>query len=118
MESGGMQLNFRWITIAVFGLIIVTMGCSRTVQKELIATGGSRADGTVQLSFEHGSLEKPQLDLIQGLATAKQRCAAWGYSDAEQFGGNARQCQVPSQYGCMRWYVTVTYQCLGKPKRN
>ena len=97
-------------------LCIAVVGCVSSVQKDLIATGGSRADGTIQLSFEHSNLEKPQLDLAKGLETARARCKAWGYSDAEQFGGTARQCQVPNQYGCMRWFVTVTFQCLGKPK--
>jgi hypothetical protein len=87
------------------------LGCS--TNKELVATGGSRADGTVNLSYELGSLEKPKLNLEKGLATARDRCRAWGYSDAEPFGGETRQCQAPSQYGCVRWLITLTYQCLG-----
>ena len=68
------------------------------------------------MSYELGQFEKPQIDLAKGLETAKQRCSAWGYKDAEQFGGTARQCQLQNNYGCTRWYVTVNYQCLSKPK--
>jgi hypothetical protein len=92
-------------------LALCVAGCARN--KELIATGGSRADGTVTMSYEFGALENPKLDIAQGVASATERCRAWGYTSAEPFGGDMRQCQAPSQYGCMRWLVSVTYQCLG-----
>ena len=112
-----MHMNKNNKTYLVLFIVGLTLGsCATTVKKELVATGGSRADGTVQLSFEHGSLEKPQLDEAQGLETARVRCRAWGYSDAQTFGGMARNCQLANQYGCTRWYVTINYQCLGKPK--
>lgn len=90
------------------------IGCSS--KKELIATGGSRADGTVTLSYEYGAFEKPQLSMDQGVATATQRCNAWGYPGAEPFGGEQRQCQIASQYGCSRWFVSMTFQCTGKQR--
>lgn len=94
---------------------IILSGCAS--KKELVATGGSRSDGTVVLSYEHSPLERPQLDAAQGLVTARQRCAAWGYSDAEAFGGVTRQCQSPTyDGGCYRWFVSMTYQCLGAGK--
>jgi YecR-like lipoprotein len=74
-------------------------GCARS--KELVATGGSRADGTF------GALENPKLDFSQGVSKARDRCRAWGYTDAEPFGGETRQCNAPSQYGCMRWFVSM-----------
>lgn len=80
----------------------------------LVPTGGSRADGTVVLSYEHSSLSKPQVDLAQGSQVAAERCRAWGYSSAAPFGGETRQCQAPGGYGgCYRWLASVTYQCLG-----
>jgi hypothetical protein len=57
--------------------------------------------------------KSPVLNLAQGSAAARERCAAWGYSDAAPFGGETRQCQAPSEYGCMRWFVSLTYQCGG-----
>jgi len=85
-------------------------------QKELMSTGGSRSDGTVNLSFEYGMFEKPQVDWNQANAEAAQRCSTWGYSGAERFGGNMQKCEAVNGYGnCMRWLVTVTYQCTGAP---
>jgi len=85
-------------------------------QKELVSTGGSRADGTVNLSFEYGMFEKPQVDWNQASNEAAQRCAAWGYTGAERFGGNQQKCESVNGYGdCLQWLVTVTYQCTGTP---
>jgi hypothetical protein len=73
------------------------------------ATGGSKADGTVDLSFNYGLFEKPVVDWQAALVTAKQKCAAWGYKDAESFGGQKRSCQDGD---CDNVIVTVTYQCI------
>jgi len=97
--------------LLVAGLALALIGCAKN--KELVATGGSRSDGTITLSYEYGGVEIPKLNLEQGVATARDRCRAWGYSDAEPFGGETKQCNAPSQYGCMRWFVSMTFQCLG-----
>jgi hypothetical protein len=93
--------------------LLVAAGCVSTVNKDLVATGGSRADGTVNLSYEQASFEQVKLDPAKGLSTARERCNAWGYQDAEPFGGETRQCQASNQYGCLQWLATITYQCLG-----
>ena len=79
----------------------------------MTATGGSRADGIVRLSYEYGSFNKVKIDEAEGLRTAQARCQTWGYKDAEAFGGVTRQCQASNMYGCMRWTVTKEYQCVG-----
>jgi YecR-like lipoprotein len=70
------------IAAACFAVAIAAYmaGCARS--KKLVATGGSRADGTVTLSYEFGALENPKLDFSQGVSTARDRCRAWGYTDA------------------------------------
>ena len=88
-------------------------GCA--TKKDLVPTGGSRADGTVNLSYEYGGIEQPQIDIAQGTAAATSRCQSWGYSGAEAFGGVVRTCQASNQYGCIRWNATMTFQCLGRP---
>ena len=100
--------------VVAAGVALALISCARN--KELVPTGGSRADGTVHLSFEHGNLEIPKLNMEQGLVAARERCRAWGYTDAEPFGGQQRHCQLPNDYGCARWLVTLTYQCLGANK--
>ena len=102
----------NWMILAV--VIMAASGC--TVQKELVPTGGSRADGTVTLSYDYGMFEKPQVDMAQGELAAQQRCAAWGYTGAEPFGGSLNRCEAADAYGnCTRTLVTMTYQCTGTP---
>jgi hypothetical protein len=85
-----------------------------TVDKQLNATGGSRADGVVELSYEIGMLQNARIDWIKADHDAIQRCNAWGYSHAERFGGEKRQCNEPSTGGCAQWFVSINYQCVGQ----
>jgi hypothetical protein len=94
-----------------FGLALAVSGCA--VQKALVPTGGSRSDGTVELSYSFGSFEQPKVDYAQGRVAAAQRCKAWGYSDAEPFGGQKSACQASNPYGCVQTLVAVQYQCIG-----
>jgi len=90
---------------------LVAVGCA--TQKTWSATGGSRADGTVRLSYEVGMFEVAEVDEAQATALAVQRCAVWGYSGAEAFGGVTRQCTQPGSGGCAVTLVTKEYQCTG-----
>jgi len=96
----------------VTGLALALIACAKKVA--LVPTGGSRADGTVTLSYEIGDMQRAEMDPAQAQAAARERCTAWGYSDAQAFGGQTRQCQMAGQYGCYRWFVSMTYQCLGR----
>jgi hypothetical protein len=91
--------------------VLTLVGC--VTMKHWSATGGSRADGVVRLSFEHTNFEKPQLNEDQAVSLATQRCRSWGYSGAEAFGGVTRQCNQANGYGCISWMVTKEYQCTG-----
>jgi len=95
-------------------LIASTTGCA--VQKTLTPIGGSRSDGVVRLAFTYGLFEQPKVDQQQAYRAASQRCAAWGYSDAEAFGGHSTQCINGTYQGCNEWQVTVEYQCTGRPE--
>jgi hypothetical protein len=93
------------------GLVFALAGCATV--KTWQATGGSRSDGTVRLSYEYGMFEQPQLDEGQALALARQRCAVWGYSGAEAFGGVTQVCNAMTNSGCASYLVTKEFQCLG-----
>ncbi len=95
-------------------LAIFLLLASCTVDKQLTATGGSKADGIVELSYEIGEFQTAKIDWDRANQDAAQRCAAWGYSNAESFGGERRTCQVPGSYGCNQWLVTMNYQCTGQ----
>lgn len=92
---------------------LMLSACATPTPKVLSATGGSKADGTVQLSYEYGLFEQPVIDYQAAQNTAEKRCAAWGYKNAESFDTGVEQCQAYNGYGnCVRSRVTVTYQCI------
>lgn len=105
---------------ALFAAILATVvlaGCA--TQPKMVPTGGSRADGTVKLSYDFGAFELPKVDAAQGLESAKGRCLAWGYTGAEAFGGETKTCTNAAMGGCNAYRVTVEYQCTGAgPARN
>ncbi|MFC6350519.1 hypothetical protein H7691_12565 [Stenotrophomonas sp. CW117] len=94
-------------------LVAIASGCATT--KEWSATGGSRSDGVVRLSYTQGEFESVTVNEAQGIDLATRRCATWGYTGAEAFGGVTRQCNQPGGFaGCALWTVTKEYQCLGE----
>ena len=97
------------ITYSTVLSVLLMQGCA--VQKQLVPTGGSRADGTIKLSYEYELFEVPQIDPQQGIMIAQQRCSAWGYKNAEPFGGARQNCIRPTNNGCVRWLVSIDYQC-------
>ncbi len=98
--------------ITLISIILLSSGC--TVIKTLQATGGSKSDGIVELSFEYSQFEVPKVKWEAGLATATIRCNKWGYSEAEAFGGVVKRCQGYNGYGsCTYFFVTAKYQCSG-----
>ena len=87
------------------------------VQKTMVPTGGSRADGTVEMSYEIGDMQTAKIDMKQAGKDAARRCQAWGYADAEPFGGEKRQCQKSGGLsGCSRTFVSMQFQCIGAAK--
>ncbi|WP_349259239.1 YecR family lipoprotein [Candidatus Binatus sp.] len=94
--------------------LICLAGCA--AQKEWAATGGSRADGTVELAYEYGMFEEPQVNEEQGVDLATSMCGGWGYTASQAFGGTMSKCEAANAYGnCLRTLVTRKYQCLGAP---
>ncbi|MFT4792141.1 MAG: hypothetical protein ACJAVR_003326 [Paracoccaceae bacterium] len=96
-----------------FFLIFVAValaGCA--TQKTPVPTGGSKSDGIVRLSFQVGIFEDPQVDWSNAQASAMARCAAWGYTGAEPFGGQTQQCLRFNGYGnCILANMHTDYQC-------
>lgn len=107
------------LTLAA-ALALVAAGCAKPVLKQWAASGGSRADATVEVGYEYNpQTERPEANDQQALAEAIRRCQAWGYSDAEPFGMTKNICQRfdPMPFGgvvCGSMLVTRQYQCLGR----
>ena len=107
-------MKFKLLVTAI--IAATAAACATT--KVLMPVGGSRADGTVQLAYEYGGLESPIVDYALAQRTAAQRCQAWGYKNAEPFGGAQSTCTDRNQYGCVSFRITVSYQCTGATPPN
>ena len=105
----------KWVATVLLASMFILSGCATPMN--YVATGGSRSDSTVKLSYQFGRFQKPVVDAQQGIELAKSKCAAWGYTGAELFGGEVQNCTVYSQYGCAKFLVTAEYQCLGGPSK-
>lgn len=81
--------------------------------------GGSRADGTVDMAYDFQQFEQPIINHQQAQAVAKTKCAVWGYSGAEPFGGQTTKCSRVDGWGnCVAGQVVIQYQCLGEGTNN
>src|SRR4051812_32756781 len=110
--------NRTWVSRLTLCLLVSSIFTGCAVQKQLIPTGGSRADGTVQMSYEYAMFEMPTIDEHQGRNAAAARCATWGYSDAAPFGGAIQTCNRWDNTGCIGWLVNLQYQCVGAPSAS
>ena len=105
-------MNKRSVYLVVISLLV--SACA--VNKIPVPTGGSRADGIIELSYEVGRFERPEVDWVSANKSASERCQAWGYTRAEPFGGQKTLCQAYNAYGsCVRATVIIDYQCIGSP---
>lgn len=99
------------MTLLLLGASLTLTACASA--KIWQATGGSRSDGVVRLSYQYGLFERPQLS-DDGTSLAVQRCRVWGYSGAEAFGGVTEACNNSGPDGCNSWLVTKEFQCTGQ----
>jgi len=91
--------------------VISLAGC--TTYKLYSETDSNQEEGVIQLSYEYGRLETPQVDERQGLDLARQRCKDWGYPDAQRR-GEERACIDGTKTDCARWQVTREYRCAAR----
>ena len=93
-------------------LAVAITGCSS--RKDFHATGGSRADGSIDMAYDFKPFETPIVDINQAESIATSKCAVWGYQRAEPFGGKTQICQTRDGWGnCTAGQVVVKYQCIG-----
>jgi len=93
-------------------LAVAVTGCSS--RKDFYATGGSRADGSIDMAYDFKQFETPIVDPTQAASIANQKCLVWGYEKAEPFGGKTENCHARNGFGdCMAGQVVIKYQCIG-----
>jgi hypothetical protein len=83
------------------------------MNQNFYAVGGSRSDATIRLGVTYyPSIEIPELSKSQADKLAEEKCATWGYSGAEAFGGARKHCTT---LNCAEVQILIEYQCLGAP---
>lgn len=101
---------YKLLIVVIVALAV--SGCA--VKKQYGASGGSKSDGTVKMSYIYGAFEVPEVNETQALQKAIKRCQVWGYKSAEAFEFTNKQCQSRDGYGgCNSWLVTKEFQCNG-----
>lgn len=101
--------------IAIVLVLLAASGCS-SVTKIPEPYGGSKADGTVLLSYKFDTaIWRPfDVDYVTANTKARKRCQGWGYKDAILFKTQTSEC---ARYGglifstCEQESVSLTYQC-------
>lgn len=107
----------KLIKAGVLALPLLLSACA--VQVIPAAVGGSKADGTIKMAYEYGEFEIPKVDTEQARINAGERCKVWGYTGAQEFGGQLSSCTLYDSTGCERTTVTIEYQCIGgKASKN
>jgi YecR-like lipoprotein len=102
---------YELVKVATIFIVILAGGCAVAVTPQ--ATGGSKADGIVKLSYIDGPFTDEQVDWSAGKQQAIARCQAWGYQTAEPFVGSTSVCNLRNGDGnCMQSTVTVEFQCM------
>ena len=67
------------------------------------------------MAYEYGALEIPLVNPTQMHEDARARCQGWGYTEAQTFAGQTHECIRWGYSDCLRWRVSVLYQCLDTP---
>jgi hypothetical protein len=97
--------------IIISTVILALTGCA--VVKVPRASGGSKSDGIVELSYSYGSIEFPKVDYSQADKEAANACMIWGYDNASPLAGKTQQCHSWDQWGgCASATITIKYQCF------
>ena len=97
------------VRLALFMALLLS-GCAVTVVP--VATGGSRSDGIIKMSYQFSPMTIPQVDLAAAIRNATQYCKNWGYDTAEPFDAGITSCSQPSAFGCDMHLTTIEYQCI------
>lgn len=102
---------FSLVLISTF--LITLVGCATV--KVPSAMGGSKADGSITMGYGVSQFEKPVVNWENTKLEAARKCQAWGYKDAEAFGGQKSTCNARNGYGtCVEAFISMEYQCLGE----
>ncbi|HET7812035.1 MAG TPA: YecR family lipoprotein [Steroidobacteraceae bacterium] len=97
-------------------LVVMALAIGCTTYKLWTESAADSDLGIVQLSYEYGKFENPQVDERAGVNMARERCKEWGFPDSQRKAED-RKCVKGVESDCARWQVLREYQCLGPRKK-
>jgi hypothetical protein len=94
-------------------LVVLCFSACAGTRKDWMITGGSQANGIVELSYQYREFEVPHTNEAQAHVVANLGCHEWGYSNSRPFGRPIKNC---NQHGgfledCASWTVSRQYWC-------
>ena len=89
---------------------LLTISCS-SAPTALTPTGGSKSDAVVEMAYSTGMFRSLAIDWKATNQAAIDRCASWGFSGAERFGGSTKTCVQHYDEDCLRYEHVYKYQC-------
>ena len=104
-----MNRNSVFAFIILLSTIVLTSCLAAT---HLVPTGGSKAEGTVEMSAEYRSELDVRIDWEHASAKAYLKCKEWGYCRAEWYPESVRECLILDETGCLLYKVTYFAQCI------
>jgi hypothetical protein len=96
-------------------LLLATSFAGCATSQHWAVSAAERDEGLVRVSYEFPEDRDPALSDAAATRLALQRCAGWGYDDAEPIAGQLRQCSNMDRGNCDLWKVTREYQCTREP---
>ncbi len=76
------------------------------------ATGGNLAQGSVEMSYTKSPHLRPRVDWMAAQQSAVNRCNGWGFSGAQAYANDRKECVSQDTNGsCRLERIVRVYQC-------
>lgn len=96
-------------TLATVFIVLFLTACA--TQPSWSPSSSNRELGVARVAYEHAKRQEPVLSDAQAARLATNRCATWGFDQAEMIPGELRECSLKNGDSCDLWKVTREYRC-------
>ena len=104
------------IVAPVFAIATLVLAACVPIQEPAAivpqATGGNLAQGSVEMSYTKSPLIRLRVDWMAAQQSAVNRCNGWGFSGAQAYANDRKECVSTDANGnCRVEQITRVYQC-------
>jgi len=101
-------------TVSIVSAIFF-VGCTPIQEPAAIvpqATGGNLAQGSVEMSYTKSPHLRPRVDWMAAQQSAVNRCSGWGFTGAQAYANDRKECVSRDTNGsCRVERIVRVYQC-------